>query len=251
MMNSIKFFCLIFFLTITWHNPVYSETIVAGVGEWQPWTKGTNKNTGEGVGILVEIFNTAVRQAGHQPVIRICPQVRRNFEWGRLVDAELGVIPEWREGLESVSVYTIPIVRTVDIIIAKKGKITGAKTIKSFYGKSLGTNLGYVYTDGFNEAFKTNKIKRDDTSSEGSSIIKKLVSGRFDAAILDRHEARYWLKKMNLNIADYEEVYEFKTISNLRIRLHKNKTHLVKDINKALKKMKDDGTIKNITDKYL
>lgn len=160
------------------------------------------------------------------------------------------MIPEWRKEYNHVSVYTIPLVRTVDIILAKKGKIPRTDSIETFCGKSLGTNLGYFYTDGFNEAFERGKIKRDDTSSEGASIIRKLLADRFDAAILDKYEAEYWFKKMNLNAGDFEDVYTFKTASNLRIRLHKSKAHLVGDINQVLEKMKHDGTIQKLIDNY-
>lgn len=241
----IAFFVTTFFL----QTLVYSETIVAGVGVWKPWQECVPGKK-DCKGILPEIFRMAVSMAGHQPALRGVPHNRRNeVEWGKKVDAELGCIPEWREKYKDVSVYTIPIIRTVNVVLAEKGKLPKTDTIETFYGKSVGTTLGYHYTDGFTEAFESGKIKRDD-SREGPTIIRKLIGHRVDGAILDRYEALYWLKEMMLVPGDFEEVYEFKTVTDLRIRLHKNKNHLITDINKAIEKMKKDGVIRKIIDNY-
>lgn len=122
--------------------------------------------------------------------------------------------------------------------------------IKTFYNKIIGGNLGYHYTDGFSEAFQNGKIRRIDTH-DARSLIAKLQFNTIDGAILDKHEARYWLKEMNLNTDDYDDVYHFKIISKLRMRLHKSKQHLIAPLNKVLQEMKDNGEIMKIVEKYI
>ena len=225
----------------------HADTLVAGHAEWMPWC--WTEKTGD-KGILIDIFKKACEQAGIPSATINIPIKRRNeLEWGKRVNVELGVIPEWREKYKDVSLYTIPVFRTVNVVLAKKGKMPKTDRVEDFFGKTLGTNRGFIYTDGFTEAFEQKKITRMDTV-EGSAIIKMMVHDRFDAAILDRYEARYCLKSMNLNVEDFEEVYIFKTVTDLRFRLHKSQKHLLEKLDKTLKKMKEDGSIQQIVDKY-
>lgn len=224
-----------------------AETLVGGIGNWRPWTW---EDGNEAVGILVDVFKIAVKHAGHEAEIKALPHKRRNdIEWGSSVHVELGVLPEWREKYKEVSVYTIPFVKTQDIILAKKGAMEKAVSVEDFYGKRLGATLGYFYVDGFSEAFEAGKIVRDD-SSEGPSLMRKLDKGRIDGAILDKHEARYWIKMLNLNPEDFEIIYTFSIVSNLRMRLHKSKEHVLPELNAALQSMLDDGTIQEIIENY-
>ena len=227
---------------------LYAETLIGGISDWRPWTQDDD---GEAIGILVDIFKTAVKRAGHETQIKVLPHKRRNeIEWGKGTHAELGVIPEWRGKYAEVSVYTIPFITTQDVILAQKGTLERADSVEDFSGKRLGTTLGYYYVDGFSDAFEAGKIVRDD-SSEGPSLMRKLAKGRIDGAILDKHEARYWIKELRMNPDDFEIVYTFSIISNLRIRLYKGKEHLLPELNAALQAMIDDGTIQEIIETYM
>lgn len=235
-------------IIFTLAGSLYAETLSGGVSDWRPWTW---QNDDEATGILVDIFTTAVKRAGHEPEVRAMPHKRRNeIEWGRSLHAELGVLPEWREKYADVSVYTIPFVKTQDVILTKKGTMEHADSVEDFYGKRLGATLGYFYIDGFSEAFESGNIIRDD-SPEGPSLMRKLARGRIDAAILDQHEARYWIKNLNMNPDDFELVYTFSLVSNLRMRLYKGKEYLLPELNAALQTMLDDGTIREIIESYM
>ena len=242
----VALFCLMMFAM---QHIIHAETIVGGIGEWPPWTQDIGK-IDDGKGILVEIFKEAVTRAGHQPRIQLSPHKRRHYiDWGKRIHAELGCIPEWRKEFQDVSVYTIPFVTTRNVILAKKGAMPKVTSKEDFYGKTLGANLGYYYIDGFSEAFDAGKIVRSDTP-EGPTLMRMLLKDRLDGAIIDRYEARYWIKTMKLNPDDFEEVYTFSISSNLRMRLHKDKAHLIEALNRSLKEMQHDGTIQRIIDKY-
>lgn len=169
---------------------------------------------------------------------------------GKTVDVELGVIPAWRGDFEDVSVYSVPVFDTVNVLVAKTGKLKKSDDIKDFYGTMIGTNVGYYYTDGFSEAFESGKITREDSGEEGSSILKKLYVDRSDAVILDRYEARYWIKELGYGSENFEEVYKFKTDTPLQFRFHIDNKPIMEDFNKAITKMKQDGTIQKIAEKY-
>ena len=77
--------------------------------------------------------------------------------------------------------------------------------------------------------------------------------GRTDAGIIDRVELAYTLKnskvlkERNIKI----EVGPVINRSELKIRVHISRPKLIAQINAALAKMKQDGTIQNIIDKYI
>lgn len=225
-----------------------AETLVAGVNDWHPWMRTQGAEAG---GILVEVFTDAVQRAGYEPVVVVMPHKRRNeVEWGRTVHVEIGVIPEWREQFADVSVYTIPFVSTRDIVLAQKGVLEPATSVEDFHGKRLGVTLGYYYPDGFSEAFESGSIIRDD-SPEGSNLMQKLHLGRVHGAILDKHEARYWIKQLALRPGDFETVYTFSLVSDLRMRLHPDKAHMLPALNAALQEMLEQGAIREIIASHL
>lgn len=229
------------------NQAAFCETIVAGICDWYPWMDSKTKT-----GILIDIFKEVALNSGNDFQLYESPTERRNkIDWGIRVNAELGVIPEWRKEYGSNSIYTIPIICTKNVILAKKGKIKKIKSVSDLYGKTVGTNLGYCYLDGFQEAFQSGIIKRDDTSNSGSSNFDKLLADRFDCAIFDRYEARCWIKAKKLKPDDFEEIYEFQKTNQLCFRLHINKSHLVKGLDEAIRRLRSNGTISKIADRYI
>ena len=121
-------------------------------------------------------------------------------------------------------------------------------TIETYYGERIGCNLGFYYTDGFNEAFEQGKMIRDDCK-EGHYLITKLIKKRYKAVIADTLEWKYRMEERGYDISKFEESYTFSHINNLRIRRHISKKHLIDSLNKALGSMKSDKTIDKIVKK--
>ena len=225
-----------------------AETVVGGINNWRPWSIAEGDGYG---GILAEVFVEAVRRAGHEPELRPMPHKRKNErEWGKTVFVELGVLPEWRERFADVSRYTVPFVETQDVVLARKGTMAAAGSVEDFHGKRLGATLGYTYVDGFAEAFEAGHVLRDD-APEGPSLMRKLELGRVDGAILDRHEALYWMRTLGMDPEDYEVAYTFTIVSRLRMRLHPALEHLLPALDAALRSMEEDGTIRRIVEAYV
>ncbi len=242
---------IIFILLITMHFTIFaSEIIVCSFEDWRPWLITKGKNDGEG--ILIDLLKHATEKTDYKLEIVILPFNRRNyFEWGKTVNAEPGCIPEWREKFSDTSIYTIPLISTNNVIIAKKGHFKKQNNeLEDFYGKRIGTNLGYFYSDGFSEAFDYKLIFRDD-SKEGSSILKKLNTYRVDCIIIDKYEAEYWIKYLDFDKNDFQTVYTFSTTSDLRVRLHKDIEHILDTLNKGIKQVIDSEDFQIILDKYL
>lgn len=224
------------------------KVITVGIGDWMPWQRIVSKD--RATGILPEIFSLLMKDTGYNYKFADVPNIRRNETmWGKNIDVELGVIPQWRKKYENVSVYTDTVFTTVNVVLARKNTFNKANSIKKFYGKTIATNIGYYYTDGFEEAFKGKRILRSD-SPEGSSIVEKLQGGRVDAIIIDRYEANYWITKLGYNKNDFEETYVFKNRTNLKFRFHIKHKEKIPKINQSIYKLRKKGFILQIVKKY-
>lgn len=227
-----------------------ADTLTVGISDWPPWQMSDSEQGY--TGIMTDIFQEATNRAGIELKLIHMPNIRRNeLCWGKSVDVEMGVSPRWRQKYADVSVYTVPVFETVNVVVAKKSRFSKTDSLSTFHGSTIGTNLGYFYADGFTAAFDKGLIRREDTSKEGPLIMYKLINERVDAIILDKYEALHWFKKLELEKENFEFVYEFKTITDLRIRLHKNKSHLLQKLNQKLIEMKNDGTIQKVLDNYI
>jgi|GEM_PF-3235016 len=227
---------------------LHAETLQIGADHWAPWIiKDKNSYTG----IVVEVCREAIKRAGHQCVIFPIPQKRRDLlEWGKSVDVEPGCERAWRVDHENVSVYTIPYIQTRNVVVSPQKTYPAVNTIKTFYGKNVGCNAGYYYTDGFSNAFDEGLIIRDDCGT-GHNLILKLIKKRFTAALVDTYEWKYWMKQLGEDRSKYEESYKFSHMNNLRIRLHISKKHLVSSLNTALETMKSDHSIESIVRHFM
>ncbi len=210
-----------------------TQHLRVGLGDWMPYQR-MNPSTGEAEGLLVQLLKTAMEECGYTYSIRFVPNVRRNeIEWGKTVFAELGVIPRWREPFADTSLYTVPVLTTRNVVLARKGTLEKTTSIHPFYGRTIGTNLGYHYDDGFQEAFQEGKIIREDTT-EGESLFEKLKRSRVDAVIADYYEAVYWIYLLGYDWEDFEVVYGFQEESHLKFRLHTDMEHMLEPLNEAL-----------------
>jgi polar amino acid transport system substrate-binding protein len=236
------------FSSLQFISPAQADT-VRGVGNvWCPWMMEDDAKNAIGAG--VDIFKELAKRSGYDVTVNIYPQVRRDkmFETNEL-DAEVGVSEEWRGYQKDISVYTVPFFETVNVVLVRAPDGITTESVDSFKGKTIGGNIGYFYTDGFQQAFEKGTIKRKDVS-EGGALMKMLVSKRVDGIIMDRYESRYWMKKLNLNPKDYKEGFVFKTVTKLSMRFHKNKKELLPKFNSGIEEMKKSGEILKIIDKY-
>ncbi len=81
----------------------------------------------------------------------------------------------------------------------------------------------------------------------GADAVQALVAGKISCVIIDNEPAKEFVKQnKGLKILETEWLTE-----NYAIAIAKEDTKLLEDINKALKELTDDGTIKSIIGKYI
>lgn len=121
-------------------------------------------------------------------------------------------------------------------IIASVDDLPGAKI-----GVQTGTT-GDIYASDYEAEGST--IER---FSKGADAIIALNSGKLDCVIIDAEPAKAFVAK-NADLKILDEPFE---IEEYAIAVAKENTELTADINGALKKLKEDGTLDNIVKNYI
>ena len=119
-------------------------------------------------------------------------------------------------------------------------------TVHSIYdlkGKTIGVQLGTT-GDIFAEDVEDAKIEK---YNKGADAVQALKQGKIDAVIIDSEPAKYFVEKNDdLTILDEpfaEEEYA--------IAMSLDNTELQTEINAALKELKDDGTLEQISNNWI
>jgi len=163
------------------------------------------------------------------------------------IKIECCVNEAWRTSPEQaeVSLWSDVVMSVEEVLIFPAGQRFEFNKLEDLKGKTIATVRGYGYVGD-------NYFQRSD-SGDNISQIQKVALGRTDAGIIDRVELAYTLKnskvlkERNIKI----EVGPVINRSELKIRVHISRPKLIAQINAALAKMKQDGTIQNIIDKYI
>ena len=127
------------------------------------------------------------------------------------------------------------------IIVHKENK--EIKNFKTLLGHKIGVVLGCTGDVIATELGNKIDLKRYTTTSENIIALK---AGKIDAVILDSEPAKNFVKKnLELKLIDDNMAEE-----DYAIAVKKKDTELLKDINKALKVLKENGTYDALMKKY-
>ncbi len=235
-----------FFLIICSTAAGKTLTLNVGNDEWQPWmiVEGSTIK-----GVTADLLKEVANRTDYQFHLMLLPHNRMLMEFRQgKIDMEATICKAWRQSQAPISVYTAPFYATRDVVLVNKGRNIKAGSVKNLSGLSLGCGLGYFYPEGFQEAFEHGELIRKDNRSVKQNLIM-LSLKRIDGIIIDELQAAYLFKQTKLNPDDFEIAYAFQP-SMISMRLHKKYSCILPQLNKALKAMKNDGTVDRIVARY-
>lgn len=125
---------------------------------------------------------------------------------------------------------------------------TGVKTKKDLAGKTISVQKNssaydaVMKDDAFVSSLDGGKLTQFDTNND---CFMDLESGRSDAIVVDETLARYYIKQQD-NGVNYVYLDENFGTEDYAVGMRKADKALCKEINKALKELKDDGTYDKI-----
>jgi ABC-type amino acid transport substrate-binding protein len=163
-----------------------------------------------------------------------------NGEYDLLISA-MTITAERAESID----FSDPYFTTGQVIVVKKGT-TGINGPEDLVGKVVSVQIG---TTGQFEAQKIAGIKRIDTFPTMPEAYTALKQGKVDASVADELTA---LAEMKANPDGVEIVGGIFTTEDYGIGIKKGrKDNLLKDLNAAIKKIKEDGTYDKIYEKWI
>ena len=154
--------------------------------------------------------------------------------------AGMTVTDERKKSVDFTDSYT----NAIQAIIVNDGEST-VKTKADLAGKAIGVQLGTtgdIYVSD-PENVKDAKIER---FSKGADAVLALTQKKVDAVVIDNEPAKKFVAQ-NPGTKILDEPFENEDYA---ICL-KQGSNLTEEFNKALKELKDDGTVKKIIDKYI
>lgn len=142
--------------------------------------------------------------------------------------------------------FSDPYVESGAQIVVKEGN-DSIKTIDDLKGKNVGVDLGSNYEELLEQKNSgANIITYQSTDSE----FNDLIIGRIDAVVIDKISALINKNEKNLPLQLAGESFE-KIENAFVFRKTDDNEKLVKQVNKALNDMKEDGTLQQISNKWL
>ncbi len=141
-------------------------------------------------------------------------------------------------------------------VFVKKGHEFPFDSVRDLYGKKVGNVRGYKIGENFDKAVEEGRITVEEVSHKQLNI-KKLAGGRIECFVSHHDTTLAAMKKMGFsgNIVPLQKpIKESKEAFLIFSKAGKNianKEEFVKKFSSVLEKMKQDGTIQKICDKYL
>lgn len=234
-------------------------TIVAATGgEPKPFTfvDKDNQLTGHNIELLKAIFKEL-------------PQYRLKLEKSTFESVFSGLRADrYQIGVNNFAktpdreknyLFTDPIFKNTYVVIYQKGSKLSQKVSSWSDLKGLSTvgSTGVNTTTAIEEYNKANakrKIALNYTAEDLAAQLRSIESGKFDFILMDKPMFDYYQKEFDFDLeakavsGDLEKELLSEPYSYLIVS--KGNEQLVKDINKALKKVVKNGTSKKINQKY-
>lgn len=201
---------------------------------------------GRPVGYCFDVFRSVCEALGVRTTVslRSKPRYIVEFKDGK-ADAHPCSAAEWLPALAGEVVFSKPYHEVENVLLARRGSLAAGAGPKSFAGARVGTMAGYTYADGFDAAFTAGMLRREDTP-DMQMMLRKLASGRLDAAIMGVFEMEYWLAALGYDPQDFEVVYRFSRKTPVSIVLHRRYAELMPAVDRQLERMRREGSLNRL-----
>lgn len=224
------------------------QTLVAVSDEWAP--RIMPGPDGSADGICPMVLRQVAEDMGLEVEFGFMPKPRRQMAFRR---GEINVVPcvspMWEGVLSDVAVHSEPFMMATEMVLVPAGTKGVFRTVRDFAGMRMGTIGGYVYHDGFDEAFETGMLRREDAYTVHQNL-QKMRAGRIDAMIVDDYEAAYWMHKAGWAETDFRVAYVFADPAPITVMLHASLREFLPRINASLARMRTNGTLRALFAEY-
>lgn len=200
-------------------------------------------------GIMADVLREACKATANTATFTLYPEKRGRV---MLEEGTIDAYPKAKEWMDNPNKYlwTAPVVTSTDILILRRHSSSSlpAATIK---GLDVGVVHGFTYPT-LDPLFKSGAIRRH--AAEKTECLLRMVSrGHIDAAVTNRHVAQ-WLIRTSPELKAGDFLFG-KVIDSAPYRFAFTRTpentRFVSSFDRELARMKEDGRLQAILDKYL
>lgn len=125
-------------------------------------------------------------------------------------------------------------------------KDSDVKTLEDLEGKNVGVQLGTIQEEGANKILEEGDINFELKALDDSgALIQELLSGRIDAAYMDKEVAKGYVEEQDLGSFDDPTT----SSPGMAIAFPKG-SDLVEDVNGVLAEMEESGELQELKDKW-
>lgn len=164
---------------------------------------------------------------------------------GDMVAAGLSPTPERQKGAELSDVYYSSEEETANFVLTlKDGDIKKTEDIK---GKKVGIQIGTIQESAINEIKDDFELKTDARKSIGD-MVQEIKNKRIDFVVVEKAIADKYAET-NPELSYFQLEAEGNSTGNC-FAFQKGNTDLRDDVNKAIKKLQDNGEIDKLVDKW-
>ena len=224
-----------------------AESFKAGTAEWSPYAMTQNGKT---VGIAVEILEQVAKLTGDTIDIKLYPAARLNAMFdNKELDINFADSPAWNEAKDPPTfIFTKDYTKVKEYLYFLSGQPLDVKKPEDLKGKTVGIVRDYYYAI-FEDLFAKGIVKKEETDTP-ESLIQKLQKGRHEVAIFDTFLFDYLVKTFKFNPAEFKQGMEVND-SSIGFKVQIDKKKAVERFNVAIDKLKADGSIDKIIQKYI
>ena len=156
-----------------------------------------------------------------------------------IVIAGMTVTEDRKESVDFTDTYTAAV---QSIIVKKGGNITNLDDVE---GKLIGVQQGTTGDIYASDDYGNDKVQR---FNEGADAVQALLNGKIDCVIIDDQVAKNFVDTHKTALELLDTAY---TEEEYAMAVKKGNTQLLNQVNKSIKKLKDNGTLRRIIDKYI
>lgn len=161
-----------------------------------------------------------------------------------LISAAMLITPARQE----VVSFSDPIYRYGEgLILSNRAPQRRYETLADLKGLSVGVQVGTAYVEPLQKIEGVREVKLYDGAQD---MIRDLNVGRIEAGLLDYPIAAYILSQGNTPNVRMEKSYKPSIVASVGIAANKDNPELIARVNKALARLKADGTIGAILKKW-
>lgn len=243
--NRTNIFWIIVYLCLQVENCLASDnkeapTLYFDLGEKGGWVPFRNAAKNGGTSVFTDLSKALEAHSGIQfKAVHFPPKRAAKALIDGIVDFDFTCL-EWFKNNDPGPgfVATQPFFEITEHLITLNKNTALFPTRESVFGKHVGTISGYFY-------FDDDKFIRTDSVNE-NQLMLGLKNDRHNVVILEKETAKYWAK-LNATKIGFAALH---TKGNLVIRIRKEKSALIPQLNQAIKALKSSGKLKAILDRH-